>query len=132
MNRNLVIALIFLAIGGLIISNIVNDQSTYSTYGSFDTAKASEKIKIKGLLAKDLPMEYDPENKPNEFIFHMTDDKGITKKVILNQPKPQDFEMSEEIVVTGKMKGDEFLATEILMKCPSKYKDEEISIKNQG
>jgi cytochrome c-type biogenesis protein CcmE len=45
--------------------------------------------------------------------------------------KPQDFERSEQIVLTGKMKGDEFVATDILMKCPSKYKDEEIYLKSE-
>jgi len=40
--------------------------------------------------------------------------------------------MSEQIVVTGKMDGDVFKASEILMKCPSKYKDEEIAVKEQN
>ena len=61
----------------------------------------------------------------------MKDDEGLEKKVILNQSKPQDFEMSESIVVTGKMKGDSFVADEILLKCPSKYKDEEIYLKKE-
>lgn len=46
--------------------------------------------------------------------------------------KPQDFERSEQVVLTGKMDGDEFVATEILMKCPSKYKDEEIYLKEKS
>ena len=29
------------------------------------------------------------------------------------------------------MKGDEFVATDMLMKCPSKYKDEEVYIKSE-
>jgi cytochrome c-type biogenesis protein CcmE len=29
------------------------------------------------------------------------------------------------------MRGDEFVATEMLMKCPSKYKDEEVYIKSE-
>jgi cytochrome c-type biogenesis protein CcmE len=49
----------------------------------------------------------------------------------LHQPKPQDFEMSEQIVVTGSLEDDTFQASEILMKCPSKYKDEEIAVRNQ-
>lgn len=61
----------------------------------------------------------------------MKDSEGQLKQVVLNKPKPQDFEMSEQIVVTGKMKDDVFEAHEILMKCPSKYKDEEIAIKGQ-
>jgi len=35
------------------------------------------------------------------------------------------------IVVTGTMKGDNFVADENLLKCPSKYKDEEIYLKKE-
>ena len=35
--------------------------------------------------------------------------------------KPQDFEKSEQIVVIGKMEAGNFVASDILMKCPSKY-----------
>jgi cytochrome c-type biogenesis protein CcmE len=59
----------------------------------------------------------------------MKDADGVERKVILNKPKPQDFEMSEQIVVTGELQNDAFMANEILMKCPSKYKDEELSVK---
>ena len=45
------------------------------------------------------------------------------KKVILEKTKPQDFERSEQIVLIGKVEGDEFHASEILLKCPSKYND---------
>ena len=47
----------------------------------------------------------------------------------MNKPKPQDFERSESVVVTGEMRNNEFVANEILMKCPSKYKDDEIRIR---
>lgn len=42
---------------------------------------------------------------------------------MLHKSVPQDIEKSEQIVLIGKMKGEEFHATEILMKCPSKYND---------
>jgi cytochrome c-type biogenesis protein CcmE len=47
----------------------------------------------------------------------------IEKKVILHKSKPQDFEHAEQIVIIGKMKNGEFHASDILMKCPSKYND---------
>ena len=46
----------------------------------------------------------------------------------LKAAKPQDFEKSESIVLTGSIKGDTFVATEMLMKCPSKYVEDEIQI----
>ena len=77
-------------------------------------------------------MIYNPEKDPNLFSFYVTDKKGESKKVILKAAKPQDFELSEQIVVTGKMVGDEFIAKDVLLKCPSKYKDEEIYIKSES
>jgi len=50
----------------------------------------------------------------------------------MKRPKPQDFELSEEIVVTGSIQGDEFVGKDILLKCPSKYKDEEIYIREEN
>ena len=41
-------------------------------------------------------------------------------------PKPQDFERSEQVVITGNMKNDVFVADKILLKCPSKYTENEI------
>ena len=57
----------------------------------------------------------------NLFGFYLIDNEGLEKKVLYNGSKPQDFERSEQIVVVGKMDGDEFHASQILMKCPSKY-----------
>jgi cytochrome c-type biogenesis protein CcmE len=48
--------------------------------------------------------------------------------VVFNGSKPQDFERSEQIVLTGKMIGNEFHASKILMKCPSKYTKDEVEV----
>ncbi|MBK8519180.1 MAG: cytochrome c maturation protein CcmE [Saprospiraceae bacterium] len=129
MNKNIIIALLFIALGIAVFMNVSKDVSTYASFK--DAAQSTHTSKIVGQLSKDKPMEYDAQNKPNEFSFFMKDNEGIEKKVILKKPKPQDFEMSEQIVVTGKIEGDVFEASEILMKCPSKYKDEEIAVKGQ-
>ena len=57
----------------------------------------------------------------------MKDNEGKEEKVVLRKAKPQDFERSEQIVLTGKVEKGQFIATDMLMKCPSKYKDEEIT-----
>ena len=53
---------------------------------------------------------------------------GEEKKVIFNGTKPRDFERSEQIVLTGKIEGEEFKASKILMKCPSKYINDELEV----
>jgi len=112
---------------------LISASKDMSTYGTFDTASQSGKrMKIAGELMKEKEMVYDPEIDANLFSFYMTDGNGNNSKVILNKPKPQDFERSEQVVVTGSMKSGAFVADELLMKCPSKYKDEEINLRNQG
>jgi cytochrome c-type biogenesis protein CcmE len=129
MNRNTIIALILIAVGGWVLSSAFQDTTDYA---NFAAAVHGDKVKIIGHLSKDKPMTYNPEVDANKFTFYMKDESGVEKKVILGQPKPQDFEMSEQIVATGKLVGDNFEASELLLKCPSKYKNEEIAIKGQS
>ena len=99
-----------------------------SSYGTFSSAKAlaGREINIVGELEKEMEMYYNPHQNANYFTFYMTDDSLETKKVIYRDTKPRDFEKSEKIVVIGKLKGEEFHAKKILMKCPSKYVEDEI------
>ncbi len=103
-----------------------------STYANFSDAVADDTVKISGTLAKDKKMIYDPQNEPNIFTFYLTDSDGATEKVILTQPKPQDFELAEQIVVTGKRREGTFVANSVLTKCPSKYKDEELYLQSES
>ena len=50
--------------------------------------------------------------------------------IVFTGTKPQDFERSEQIVLTGKMVGEEFHASKILMKCPSKYNKDQVEVKS--
>lgn len=129
MKRIYIIAVVMVVVAIAILVNAAKDTSTYATFA--DAARSGAKVKIAGQLAKDKEMHYDPEKDPNYFTFYLTDTKGEQRKVVLLREKPQDFEMSEQIVLTGRMKGEEFVATEMLMKCPSKYKNEEIYINSE-
>lgn len=129
MKRMYLLAIILIGVSIFLLFNAAEDMSTYATFS--DAQRNENTVKIAGSLSKDKVMEYDPEKDPNYFSFFIRDTKGIEKKVILLAAKPQDFELSEQIVVTGKMKGEVFYASDLLMKCPSKYKDEEIYIKSE-
>ena len=95
-----------------------------STYSSFEDALAlnGEKTTVIGFLDLEGSMDFNP--KTVQFSFMAKDKKGNISKVIYNQPKPQDFERSEEITMTGYGTDSAFIATEILMKCPSKYNEQ--------
>lgn len=111
----------------ILLTTAAEDMGAYSTFQQ--AARTSSKVKVVGQLSKDKEMYYKPEEDPNYFSFYMRDTDGEEKKVVLLKEKPTDFERSEQIVLTGKMSEGQFIATEILMKCPSKYKDEEIYIR---
>lgn len=126
MKKQYIIALLLIIAG---VTAFISASGDVSTYAFFKDA-VNKRVKVVGTLSKDKPMDYDPENNPDQFSFTMKDGDNVEKKVVLDKPKPQDFEMSEQIVVTGSLKDDVFYADEILMKCPSKYKDEEIAVKS--
>ncbi len=117
---------------GIAIYLITTAGTEVATYANFESARQTDQpVKIVGTLVKDKAIVYDEMKDPNYLSFYMVDDNGEERKVILGKGKPNDFELSESIVLTGKMKGDDFFASEMLLKCPSKYTDEEIQLKSQ-
>ena len=127
MKKTHIIAIIIIAIS---IGLITTSLSNASTYGNFAEAfeNPNSKIQVVGYFNKEKELVYNPEIDPNSMSFYMTDKEGKECKVVLNQSKPQDFERSEEIVLKGKIVGDEFHATDMLMKCPSKYNDGSLQV----
>ena len=120
-----IVGLILIAVA---IGIIVSMSSDYTQYQTFSSAKgeSNKDFQIVGHLMKGKEMTYDPVKDPNYFAFYVQDKKGDVCKVVFNGTKPQDFERSEQIVLTGKMSGEEFQCSNILMKCPSKYKNDEL------
>jgi cytochrome c-type biogenesis protein CcmE len=131
MKKIQILGLIIVAVA---IGIIVSTAGDASTYVDFSKAKEmasdgdNESIHVVGKLKKDasghiLEMEYRPEVDPNYFTFTLIDNNNIAQKVVYKSTKPQDFDKSEQVVVIGKMEGENFTAEKILMKCPSKYED---------
>lgn len=125
--KPLQIALLIIAALG--IAAVVSLYGNTTKYVSFPVADELAKenpgkdYHIVASLDKSKPIEYNPEKDPNFLIFFAIDSLGNGKKVVYNHPKPQDMERSERVMLIGHSKGDYFQATEISMKCPSKYED---------
>ena len=124
-----ILILALMAAGVILLISASKDLSTYNTFA--EVKAAGEPSKVVGVLAKDRPMYYDAEKDPNLFKFFLKDQTGEVREVILHAAKPQDFELSEQVVVTGEFDDDAFVASSILMKCPSKYKNEEVLVKSK-
>ena len=126
MKKTHIIALILIAAA---VGYILFSSGDFSTYETFKSASEADKIHhVVGTLVKDKPLEYEPQKDPNHFAFYMEDKNGEVQKVIFKGAKPQDFERSEQIVLTGKMGETNFEAQKILMKCPSKYNKDELLV----
>ncbi len=126
MKKSSIFGLIVIAIA---IAVIISVYSSSSTYGTFSDAKQTEsQLQVVGQLDKGKELEYDATKDANYFSFYMNDNKGQNCKVVFSGAKPQDFERSEQIVLTGQMRGNEFHASKILMKCPSKYTKDQVEI----
>ena len=129
MKKTYIIAAILMIGGMAVLMSSSNELSTYSDFTEAD--RIETQVKVVGKLSKDKEIYYEPAKDPNYFSFFMKDNNGLERKVVYLAEKPQDFELSEQVVITGRMdkSDDVFLASDMLLKCPSKYKDEEVSFK---
>lgn len=121
MKKTHIIAIVLIAIAIGAILSTVSDSSTYANFSEAQK-NPDDEFHVVGKLNKDKAFEYAPEKNANLFAFYLKDNEGVERKVLYNGAKPQDFERSEQVVIVGKYgANDEFNATQILMKCPSKY-----------
>jgi len=118
MNKKYIIGLA-VAVVFIVIAVLSLDTSAIE-YANFEEAMASgKKVQVTGSWIKEKPTHYDPEK--NLFTFYMKDKKNKEVKVIHKGPKPQNFNIANYFVVTGRFRGNVFYSTNILTKCPSKY-----------
>jgi cytochrome c-type biogenesis protein CcmE len=125
MKPKVVVGVLIIAAG--ILLSAVNFVQSNVEYGDFATAEKQQKrIQVKGEWVKDRESFFDAEQA--QFHFVMKDDNGKVCKVVLDGAKPNNFELATSVVAKGKMTGDQFHATEVLTKCPSKYEGDAASV----
>ena len=115
------------AIFGLMIISLWDNSRTYASFTE-SAEHPQRSYDLVGTLDLSQPIVYDAIVNSDEFSFYMFDQDSVNRQVVVNKPKPQDFEKSTQVVVTGKMKDQQFKASSILLKCPSKYEDVKPSI----
>ncbi len=116
-----ILVAIAIAIGALLMYSV--DFSTYDTIESAKN-KQGKYVHLIAKLDKEQPIQYNALKDPNYLSFYAVDSLGGSAKVIYHNAKPAELEQSERIVLKGKMNGDVFECDNILLKCPSKYKDD--------
>jgi cytochrome c-type biogenesis protein CcmE len=133
MKKSHIFLLIVIAIAIGIIVSTADDASTYVGFNealSMSTSGNKKEIHVVGQLKKDANGQIIGIKSGADrvsFSFIMVDDQGKEQVVYYNQPMPPDFTRSEKVVVIGSYDGDEFNASKIILKCPSKYQEEKIN-----
>lgn len=129
MKKTHIIILVFIAAAIVVLISYTGDLTTYETIAS---AKEKEGRFVNLIVKMDKlkPLEYDAVKNPNYLTFTAIDTLGNQIKVVYHNTKPTDMEKSERIVLKGRVQGDHFECKDILLKCPSKYKDEQKASKN--
>ena len=124
MKKTHIVVLALIAIAIAVLVSYTGNLTTYETIAS-SKQKQGKFVNLIVKLDKNQPMEYDAVKNPNYLVFTAVDTLGNSVKVVYHNTKPTDMEKSERIVLKGRMETDHFECKDILLKCPSKYKDNE-------
>lgn len=130
MKKSYIVALVVIAVAVGVILSLAGSTSSYVTFGeaySRATSGDASKVHVVGELKKDVAGEIlgiHPSGDKLSFTFLMVDENGQEQKVFYNEPMPPDFQRSEKVVVIGNYNDELFVASKILMKCPSKYQEQ--------
>lgn len=132
MKKSHIIGLVVIAVCVAIVMVTAGDASSYVTFKEAQemaSAGQDKMIHVVGQLKKDergeiIGLAPAPDKLSVSFI--MVDQNGEEQEVFYNEPMPADLVRSEQTVVIGSYHNDRFIADQILLKCPSKYQEEEI------
>lgn len=123
MKKTHIVALVFIAVTIAVLISFMGDVTTYDTI-ALAKQKPGKPVTLVAKVDKQQPMQYDPVKDPNYLSFTALDTLGNSIKVVYHSSKPTDMEKSERLVLKGSVQGDHFECKDILLKCPSKYKDD--------
>ena len=132
MKKTHIIGLLIIAICVAIVMVTAGDASSYVTFQEAQTMASSGEdklIHVVGQLKKDDQgkiVGLHPAPDKLSVSFMMVDQDGQEQEVVYHEPMPADLVRSEQTVVIGSYHNDVFVADQILLKCPSKYQEEEI------
>lgn len=134
MKKTHIFGIVIIAIAVMIIIITAGDASTYVTFleaKKMASEGKNKKIHVVGQLKKDEDNNVTGLQVTEDKLsvsFLMVDGENTEQKVYYNEPMPPDLMRSEQVVVIGSFKENVFVADKILLKCPSKYQEEEIKL----
>ena len=123
MKKTHIVILVLIAAAIAVLISYTGNLTTYETVASA-RQKEGKFVRLIAKVDNTQPVEYDAAKDPNYMSFTAIDTLGNKTKVIFRNSKPPDFEKSERLVLNGKMQNGQFECKEMMIKCPSKYKDD--------
>lgn len=130
MKKTHLILLVLIAAAIVVLISYTGDLSSYETVASAKQ-KEGKYVNLIVKMDKSVPVQYDPVKDPNLLKFNVEDSLGGKIAVVYRNTMPTDMEKSERLVLKGRVQGDTFECSSIVMKCPSKYKDNPDAMKEQ-
>ena len=130
MKKTHIILLVLIAAAIVVLISYTGDLTTYETIASAKQ-KEGKFVNLIAKLDKQQPLEYDAVKNPNYLSFTAVDTLGNSINVVYHNNKPTDMEKSDRLVLKGRVQGDHFECKDILLKCPSKYKDDPKATQNR-
>jgi cytochrome c-type biogenesis protein CcmE len=94
-----VIGIIVIALAIGVIVSLVFTTDQYKTFADADNS-GNAKVTIIGEMDEKAKSKI--EAGPNSFSFFMTDKNGETRKVVVNEPMPTDFEKLKVLLLQGR------------------------------
>ena len=121
---------LLLAIAGGIIA-LFSFMGSFTQYNDIKTAKNKSGKYVQIIAELDTnSLKWNPQTNPNLVLFDVKDSTGVAH-VTYHDSKPTDMEKSKKIVLKGRMDANgNFDCKDMLLKCPSKYKDEKENVQN--
>lgn len=135
MKKSHILGIVVIAIAIGIIMSTAGDASSYVTFRQAQEMASTGnagKIHVVGTLKKADDgniVGIEPAEDKLSFTFMMLDADMREQKVYFPEPMPVDFLRSEQVVVIGAYHNNLFVADKILLKCPSKYQEQEIAVR---
>jgi cytochrome c-type biogenesis protein CcmE len=130
MKKTHIILLVLIAVSIVVLISYTGDLSSYETVSSAKQ-KQGKFLNLIVKMDKSVPVQYDPVKDPNYLKFAVQDSLGGKISVVYRNTMPTDMDKSERLVLKGKVQGDVFECSAIVLKCPSKYKDNPNANKDQ-
>ena len=91
--------------------------------GFAEAARSGRTVQVWGQPVETEKAGFDRET--GRLHFHLEDRDGVRMPVIYTGTVPRQFWQAESIVVIGEHRGDHFAAHRMLVRCPSKYVEDD-------